>query len=123
MSRLGLQQRVTDGARQGTTCPPIMPDMPGSIGVAWDDQPAIVTETDPSTLTVLGPENAVPDPKRCGAGRSGGDACIFLTVGAGGFQCERYGSLRWALIFNEGMRARRRPSEPYPGCFLPPATE
>ncbi len=66
----------------------------------------------------LGPENAAPDPVKCGAGQ-GEDCCIFLTAGAKGFECERYGSLRYALIFRkEQMHARREPKDPYPGCFL-----
>lgn len=69
-------------------------------------------ETD---LEVIGTYAATPDPAKCGAGR-GKEACIFLTVGAGGFTCERFGALHNALIFRT-MTAERHPSENYPECM------
>lgn len=69
-------------------------------------------------LKVIGPENAIPDHKRCGAGR-GAECCIFLTVGPKGFECERFSSLRYTLMFKkDSMNAKREPLPLYPGCFL-----
>ena len=63
-------------------------------------------------------EKAQADPKKCGAGK-GVDCCIFMTVGANGFECERFSALRNTLIFKkEQMVAKREPTELYPGCQI-----
>jgi len=86
---------------------------PDEVSVVYDNSTTAIG-TDWQTLEVIGPENAVADPKKCGAGR-GEDCCIFLTGGSNGFICERFGSLRWSLIFRT-MNAKREPSELYPRC-------
>ena len=67
----------------------------------------------------IGPENAViDDPKKCGAGR-GAECCIFLVAGKNGFQCQRYGEMRYSLISRKRkMIAQREPTELYPKCQL-----
>lgn len=78
--------------------------------------------TPTSELTVIGPENAVPDPKRCGAGRRD-ECCIFLVLGPNGFECERHGAGRYRLIFaKRRMSAQREPTALYPGCMFDEAT-
>ena len=112
-----IQTRVqnSDG-RTGTVCPDL-------VNCCSDDEVAVVYDgttnfygTPEADLIILGPENAVPDPKACGAGKSD-DCCIFLTVGSNGFDCERHSSLRWSLVFKKGMSAKRNPAEPYPQCM------
>lgn len=68
-------------------------------------------------LKILGKENAIAKPDLCGAGK-GDDCCIFLTCGANGFECERFGSLRISLIM-KNMVAKRNPSEMFPACQAP----
>lgn len=62
----------------------------------------------------------VPNPAKCGAGREA-ECCIFLTVGAEGFSCERFGPLdaecrRRAREY--GWSAQRVPEEPWPTCMI-----
>ena len=118
--RIKVQMKVQglDG-RTGTTCPDCMSCCaPDETPVVWDGEDSF-EGTPTSTLTILGPENARPDPSRCGTGR-GKDCCIFLTVGAEGFECQRFSSLRFGLMFRKStMSAQRQPTPPYPGCFLP----
>ncbi len=76
---------------------------------------AIGTSTD--KLEVVGPEKAVADFKRCGGGK-GKECCMFLAADAGGFCCERFGSLRYSIIFKDGMTAQRHPARLYPECQL-----
>ncbi len=74
--------------------------------------------TDVEKLELIGPENAQADFVKCGAGR-GEEACIFLTIGPEGPECQRFGSLRNALIARkESMTAQREPSQLYPACQL-----
>jgi hypothetical protein len=73
--------------------------------------------TDRNLLEVVGPENAVAEPKKCGAGR-GAECCKFLVMGPGGFECQRFGEMRDALIFKSDMTAQRQPAELYPMCQL-----
>ena len=72
-------------------------------------------------LEIIGPENAIADPKKCGAGK-GKECCIFLVFGGrdGKFGCGRFESgIRWTLIEREGkMNAQRHPTEMYPKCQL-----
>lgn len=66
-------------------------------------------------LTVIGPEKAEADPAKCGAGTT--ECCIYLTVGAGGFACERFSDLRYTIMFRkEKMNAQYDPVVPYPRC-------
>ena len=67
-------------------------------------------------LEPIGTYVASPDPKRCGASL-GKKCCIYLTAGAQGFVCERFGSLRDTLIFRT-MEAKRRPGGLFPLCLL-----
>lgn len=73
--------------------------------------------TDYQYLKIIGPENAVADPKKCGAG-TGKQCCIFLVIGTNGFECQRFGSLRDTLIFRK-MNAKRHPTQLYSNCQLP----
>lgn len=69
-------------------------------------------------LKVIGPENAIADLKKCGAGQ-GEKCCIFLTVGPRGASCERFGHLHTSIIFRKDkMNAQREPREMYPNCQL-----
>ncbi len=116
-------QTLVEGpdGRRGVTCPDLMACCPsGTTPVVWDGEDAF-EGTETGTLKVLGPERAQPDARRCGAGL-GQDCCIFLTLGADGFCCERFGSLRHTLMFRkETMSAKRQPTALFPACFLPEA--
>jgi len=108
----------------------------GSLGVTVDDLAGLLSCCDPGEtpvvfdgqggftgiqtedLEVLGPENAIADLQRCGAGK-GADCCIFLASGPEGVSCQRFGELRYDIIFRkEKMNAKREPTEPFPGCQL-----
>jgi hypothetical protein len=100
-------------------------DMVGSLAcctpeetpVVWDGIGAL-SGTPTENLEVIGPEESVANPEKCGAGR-GADCCIFMAVSSTGFSCERFGALHWSLIFRKGqMNAKREPVEPYPNCQL-----
>ena len=107
----------------------------GKKGVTVDDLPApldcclpeetpvvyegetVVVGTLTEDLEVIGPENAIADLKKCGAGTD--KCCIFLTIGREGPECQRFGPLRFQLIMRkEQMRAQREPVELYPACQL-----
>jgi len=101
----------------GVTCD----DLPGMLSCNGPEEVSVVYDgstctcgTDWRDLTILGNEEAKADLKKCGAGR-GAEACIFLTVGPGGAECKRFGSLRWDLIFRT-MNAKRNPEKLYPAC-------
>jgi len=69
-------------------------------------------------LEIIGPENAIADLKKCGAGL-GKDTCIFLIIGSKGPECQRFGELRYDLITRKSsMIANREPTELYPKCQL-----
>ena len=69
-------------------------------------------------LEVIGPENAIADPERCGAGK-GDQCCIFLVWGGNDWECCRFGPLRYSIIFRkEKMGAKRHPIDLYPNCQL-----
>jgi hypothetical protein len=53
----------------------------------------------------------------CGAGMRS-LCCIYLVVGAEGFQCGRETVFREPLEARTDMNAKRRPTEPYPHCQL-----
>lgn len=105
----------------------------GKIGVTVDDiadtcspeETPVVFEGETSflgigteELEVLGPEKAVADLKRCGAGQ-GKQCCVFLVIGEKGPECQRFAEMRNSLIFRkEEMGAQREPTEMYPRCQL-----
>lgn len=116
--RLSQQQVVEWDGRRGVTCSDFMNCCsPDETPVVFDGESAFIGVLT-TQLVVIGPEHAVPDPKRCGAGQQA-QCCIFLTVGPTGFECERFSSLRHTLIFKKStMSAKREPVILYPGCFL-----
>ena len=109
----------TEDGRIGVVCP----DLPSYLSVLGPDEVNIVFEgnnfatgTNWEMLEVTGHEDAVADLKKCGAGR-GEETCIFLIVGSAGAECQRFGSMRFDLIFRT-MKAKRHPTELYPNCQL-----
>lgn len=117
-----VKERKT--GRLGTLCPSISmlrSDGDDELSVVFDGAQSGITlncfEGGREAFEVIGPENAVPDFNKCGAGK-GPACCIFLTMGANGFCCERFSDLRYSLIFKRGsMVAQRDPTEPYPNCM------
>lgn len=67
-------------------------------------------------LEVIGPENAVADMDKCGAGQ-GEKCCMFLVVDANGPSCQRFGRMRNDLTFRT-MTAKRNPNLLFPNCRL-----
>lgn len=60
---------------------------------------------------------ATPEPFACGAGK-GAAACIFLAIGADGFECARYTGMHSAILKGKGtMTAQRQPTEDWPACM------
>jgi hypothetical protein len=115
-----LVRRKDDG-RIGIICPTIYllrQDGDHPLSVCYDENYPVTLncEGGEEAFEVVGPENAVPDPTRCGAGQ-GEHCCRFLVVGADGFRCERFGELRYSLQFKT-MTAQREPTRLYPECFL-----
>lgn len=95
-----------------------------SFGCCSPDETMVVFDgtdygcgTETTSLKDIGRYEAKPEPVKCGAGR-GADACIYLTCGAKGFECERFGSMRNTLIFRN-MNAKRQPTNRWPECYLP----
>ncbi len=113
-----IQTVVRYDGQLGVVCPDFMNCCePGEIPVVYDGASGFMG-TDEALLEVVGPENAIADPKKCGAGREA-DCCIFLVVGPKGFECERFGSLRFTLIFKKDtMHAKREPTALFPRCYL-----
>lgn len=127
--RIAPQTIVERDGHFGVTCPDLHPPMdvcsPEQTPVVWEhgevDLGMRGELTD--TLRVVGPERAIPVLECCGAGR-GADCCIFLTAGPTGLSCERFGGLRWRLLFQKSsMSAQREPLAFYPHCFLPRVLE
>lgn len=126
MERLSPQLKVrhSDG-REGIT----VPDLAGFMAVCTEDETPVIWALEPShsvgtkteLLSVIGPEAAKPVPEKCGAGR-GIECCKFLLCGPDGFECGRFGSLRYTLMFRE-MNAQREPTEPFPDCMYFEAKE
>ncbi len=112
-----LQTRVKNkDGEMGVTCPDFMSSCTkDEVPVVYDGTTASLGTLE-SDLEIIGPENAIADFIKCGAGK-GNDCCIFLTAGPEGASCERYSSLRHTLIFKE-MNSKRNPSEPYPNCMI-----
>lgn len=115
---LGPQMIVEAEGQRGVTCPDFMNCCtPDETPVVWEGKPTF-EGVPTASLRVVGPESAKPEIEGCGVGR-GAECCIFLTAGPDGFCCERFGPLRFTLIFRKsGMAAQREPVAPYPGCFL-----
>ena len=112
-----LVVRNKETSSMGVTCR----DIPGPFSCNGPDEVSVVYDgttvtsgTDYRVLEIVGPENAVADLNKCGAGR-GEDACIFLVVGPNGAECQRFGDLRWDLVFRT-MRAKRHPEKLFPKC-------
>lgn len=112
--------RVKSTGELGVICP----DLQGMLTDTLDGVPVVMDgmgttqEVSMGDLESLGPEGAVCDDE-CGIGQ-GAKCCIFVSFGApDGFQCQRYGSLRWSLMFRKDkMTSQREPTEPYPNCKL-----
>lgn len=101
----------------GVTCRdlpgPLSCNGPDEISVVYDGT-TVASGTDFRELEIVGPENAIADLHKCGAGK-GEEACIFLVVGSNGAECQRFGDLRWNIIFRT-MRAKRHPEKLFPKC-------
>ena len=96
-------------------------DLPEPLSCIGPDQVSVVynnttvsVRTDYRKLQIIGPENAVADLDKCGAGK-GEETCIFLVIGHNGAECQRFGSLRWDLIFRT-MNVKRHPEKLFPKC-------
>ena len=109
----------------------IVIDKNGVRGVTIDDQGQLSCQADPDKnlvvfegrtwgegdisdedLTIVGPENAVADLVKCGAGL-GEKCCMFLAVGSQGVLCGRFSSLRYSIIFSD-MIAKGEPRRMFP---------
>lgn len=118
MERIKPQMIVTDASgRRGVT----VPDMPGMMSCCSPEETPVVWSGEKSffgmltsRLSIVGPEDAKADLKKCGAGQ-GTECCIFLTMGSKGPCCERHSDMRTSLIFKT-MNAKREPIETYPDC-------
>lgn len=100
------------------TC--VVEEFPVVYGVVYEGETALLA-TFAEDLEVIGPENAIADMEKCGAGK-GKECCVFLVFGGrdGKLVCGRFESgIRWNLIAREGkMKAKRHPTEMYPKCQL-----
>ncbi len=68
-------------------------------------------------LEKIGPEQAIADWEKCGAG-NGRECCMFLAGSpTGGLKCQRFGPLRWVILFTP-MGAKRHPRALYTACQL-----
>lgn len=119
MNRIEPQTVVEVDGKRGVTCPDIM-----SCCAEWETPVVFDGESSfqgiqTDRLTIIGPENAViTDPEKCGAGL-GRDCCIFLTCGPKGFECDRFGDLRFQLIMKSGsFTAKRKPTAMFPLCQI-----
>lgn len=115
-------QTVVRNKKSGSTGV-VCPDLGGMLSCCADDEVPVVYEgasafcgTPFDQLEVIGPENAVADLRKCGAGQEE-KCCIFLTMGASGPECQRFGNLRWNLVFRK-MSVKREPAELFPSCQL-----
>lgn len=113
-----LVKRKEDGKKG------VVVDEMGFMRVCSDEEVPVVFEgtaayfgTDFRELELLGKEDAVADFEKCGGGK-GAECCKFLAAGARGFTCERFGSLRNAIIFKKDMAAKREPTEMFPNCQI-----
>ena len=101
----------------GTVCP----SLPGMLNCNTEDEVSVVYDdtttalgTNYRLLEIIGEEKAIASINNCG-GKMGANCCIFLSVGSGGAECQRFGDLRWGIIFRK-MKAKRHPKEPFPEC-------
>lgn len=99
----------------------VVPDMSGMMNCNGPEEVGVVYErsnvsvgTNWRNLKIIGFEDAIADLKKCGAWR-GSECCKFLVVGSRGVECQRFGPMRWSLIFRK-MTAEREPTRPYPNC-------
>lgn len=98
-------------------------DAPDVVHCCSDEETPVVYEGETTSkrtrtedLEVIGPENAIADMEKCGAG-TGRKCCIFLTGDRPG--CARFGELRFYILERKKqMKAQREPTEPYPKCQL-----
>ena len=102
----------------------VVADMPGPFAVLGAGEVLVIYEgvnhgkaTNSSELEITGTEAAIADLLKCGAGR-GKECCRFLTVSSKAPVCERFGSMRYNLIFNPNMSGLRNPPEPFPACQI-----
>lgn len=103
--------------RVGIVCPaaPTLDDEDG-ITVVFPPSTVAVTVND-DLLEMVGPENAVADAEKCGAGR-GKLACMYLTSAKDGLRCDRFSVERWPVFFAMRAHNLREPAEAYPTCQL-----
>lgn len=86
------------------------------VSVVYDGD-SVAIGTDWNKLEIVGPENAVADLQKCGAGK-GEECCIFLVIdGPRGCRCQRFGEMRWSLLFKT-INAKRNPKELFSRCQL-----
>lgn len=109
-----LVRRKEDGKPGVAVTDPFNCCSDNEVPVVYEGSTAFLG-TDEDKLEAVGPENAVADLTRCGAGR-GAECCKFLVVGADGPECQRFGRLRYTLMFNHAMTAQREPLELFPAC-------
>lgn len=116
--QLIVKNKETGGV--GVTCD----DLPGLLNCNGPDEISVVYDgtiiasgTDYRVLEIIGQENAIADLHKCGAGK-GEECCIFLTFDPNGIKCQRFGDLRWSLVFLK-MNSKRCPKEPFPRCQIP----
>lgn len=118
MKRIEPGQIVDFKGKRGVT----VPDFMNCCG-DWETPVVFYGDTgfegiDTVLLSIIGPENPVADPHRCGAGKSA-NCCIFLILGPDGFRCGRHTAQRYDLQFQKRtMMAQREPTEPFPECQL-----
>lgn len=100
----------------------VVNDFVGIMSVCFDGEALVVyegttygTATKEEDLEIIGTYEATPNYLKCGAGM-GAECCIFLTLGTGGFQCERFSDMRDTLLFRT-MNSKRNPPEPFPDCM------
>ncbi|MBI4414645.1 MAG: hypothetical protein HY566_00210 [Candidatus Kerfeldbacteria bacterium] len=104
--------------REGIVCP-AAPGLEDEEGVAVVFPPSTVAmHVREDRLEIIGPENAVADEAKCGAGR-GKRVCMFLTFADGALGCDRFSEDRWPVFFATRSQNRRQPTEAYPACQLP----
>ena len=116
MERIPPQTIVIMDDDKGVTCPDFMSTCSEEeTPVVWEGESSF-SGIETTELTVVGPENAIPDMKKCGAGQ-GHRCCIFMVLSPSGLRCERFGSMRFDLILmSHNMMAKRRPVKMFPAC-------
>ena len=118
MSRIptGHQVQFSENGRLGMAVDDLMNRCADfETPVVWDGEGAF-SGTNTADLKDLGIPNHIPYHSKCGSGR-GAECCIYLTVGADGFRCERFSSMRHTLSFRT-MNSKRDPKEVYPNCMI-----